>query len=73
MSTILKQVCPNCGSGYMTKPLDAPDTEWRCAKCNNPVDFKKPKYQLTAFGRRMAWLPIVFVILMAIAQILIVK
>ncbi len=71
MGLIFKQVCPNCGCGYMTKPLDEPDTKWRCAKCNNPVNFKKPKYQLTDLGRRLAWLPIVFIALFAIVLILI--
>lgn len=38
----MKNKCPKCGSGYMQKRPSAPDTDWVCAKCNEPVNFNTP-------------------------------
>jgi len=42
----------------MQKRPSAPDTDWVCAKCGEPVNFNsaQQRVQLTAFGRRLAWL-----------------
>jgi hypothetical protein len=42
----------------MQKRPSAPDTDWVCAKCNEPVNFNSAQQSvhLTAFGARLAWL-----------------
>jgi ribosomal protein S27AE len=58
MPEIFKKVCPKCGSSYMQKRPSAPDTDWVCAKCGEPVNFNSAQHRLhlTAFGALLAWL-----------------
>jgi uncharacterized protein (DUF983 family) len=64
MPEIFKQVCPKCGSGYMQKRPSAPDTDWVCAKCGEPVNFNSA--HLTAFGVLLAVSIFINVILLAV-------
>ena len=36
-----KKICPKCGCIYMQKRPSAPDTDWVCARCNEPVKFQE--------------------------------
>lgn len=73
MPEIFKKVCPKCGSSYMQKRPSAPDTDWVCAKCGEPVNFNsaQQKMHLTAFGRRLAWFLFGFVLLLAVVLVII--
>lgn len=52
MPEIFKKVCSKCGCSYMQKRPSAPDTDWVCAKCGEPVNLEAAQHRmhLTAFG-----------------------
>jgi ribosomal protein L37AE/L43A len=70
MEKILKQVCPKCGSSYMTQ---RGNESWKCNGCGDVVNFDaaQQKMHLTAFGRRLAWLFFGFVLVLAMVIIII--
>lgn len=74
MPEIFKKVCPKCGSGYMQKRPSAPDTDWVCAKCGEPVNLEaaEHKMHLTAFGARLAWLSLGFILVLAMVLVIVV-